>query len=146
MNSLNNLKNKQFKKAVIDQILLWIVLFTSFVTIFLMVIDYYQVIKAKDKSDSLSSYGSRMQALGKDTDEIITGLNNIKGTYFSIIYDDNLTCNTLSTSRYQVIFNTNITFKNMFLSDGETIGSTSVAFNEINSTDQNCTLNLSVSE
>ena len=132
------------RKAVIDQIILWIVLFVSFISIFFITIDYSMVIKIKDKSDALSSYGARTKALGEDDSDIIQGLNNVKGDFFDTISDENLTCEELATSNYQVIFTTNISFNNRFLSDGKKIYSTSSAFNEINSTDQNCSLNLSV--
>ncbi|MCK5110296.1 MAG: hypothetical protein KAQ94_02160 [Arcobacteraceae bacterium] len=131
------------RKAVIDQILLWIVLFVSFVTIFYFVIDYYNIIKAKDKCDALANYGVRMKALGKSDSDIVIGLNSLKGSYFATIYDANLTCTALATEQYQVIFTTNITFKNQFLEDGEKIYSIATAFNEVSSTDQNCTLDLS---
>ena len=60
-----------FKKAVIDQMLLWIVLFVAFVTIFLLVIDYYMVLKTKDRADSIVNYGVRMKALGRDDVDIV---------------------------------------------------------------------------
>ena len=132
------------RAAVIDKMLLWIVIFISFVSIFFIVIDYYKVVKVKDRCDALSSYGSRMKALGKDTTSIVSGLNGIKGNYFDTIYDANLTCAALATEQYQVIFTTNIIFENRFLDDGEILYSKSASFNEISSIDQNCSLNLSI--
>ncbi len=134
------------RSAVIDKMLLWIVIFISFATIFFLVIDYYMIVKVKDRCDALSSYGARMKALGRDTTSIVSGLNGIKGDYFNTIYDANLTCTPLTTEQYQVIFITNITFKNRFLNDGEKIYSKSASFNEISAIDQNCSLNLSVSQ
>jgi len=133
------------KTAVIDKILLWIVIFVAFYSIFFIIIDYYKIIKVKDRCDALANYGSRMKALGKNDSTIISGLNNIKNGYFDTIYDENMTCTTLVTTNYQVIFTTNITFKNRFLNDGEYIYAKSASFNEIDSFDQNCSLNLSVS-
>ena len=132
------------RKAVIDQMLLWIVMFIGFVTLLFVVIDYYSVIKAKDKSDALSNYGARMKALGKTDSEIVDGLNALKGSYFATIDEANLTCTELVTEKYQVVFTTNITFSNRFLADGEKIYSISSAFNEVGAKDQNCTLNLGI--
>ncbi len=130
------------KKAIIDQIMLWLVIFVSFVTLFFLVVDYYIIMKTKDRSDAVSGYGARMIALGKEHSDIISGLNNVKGEYFDTIVEDDLTCEVLTTTQYQVIFTTNITFDNRFLDAGEKIYSTSTAFNEISSVDQNCSLNL----
>lgn len=131
------------RNGVIDQILLWIVLFISFVTIFLMVIDYYIVIKIKDKCESLSNYGSRMKALGKDAAEIVSGLNIVKGDYFSTILESNLTCTPTGTSNYIVSFSTNIFISNKFLSSNEKIYTHAATYNEVNAIDINCSLNLS---
>ena len=132
------------RKAIIDQIMLWIVIFVSFATTLFIVIDYYVVLKVKDRSDALANYGVRMKALGKEHDEIITGLNNIKSNYFDDLTENDLSCEELDTNRYQVIFTTNISIgTNMFLSDNEKIYALATAFNEYNSTDQNCTLDLS---
>lgn len=133
------------RTAVIDKILLWIIIFVAFYSIFFIVIDYYKIVKVKDRCDSLANYGSRMKALGRDNPSIVVGLNNIKSGYFDTIYDANMTCTTLPTTNYQVIFTTKITFKNRFLNDGEKLYSKSASFNEVSSSDQNCSLNLSVS-
>jgi hypothetical protein len=131
------------KQAIVDQIILWIILFVSFVTIFYLVIDYYMVIKTKDQSDLLSNYGARMKALGKDDATVVAGLNTLKGDYFQTIQEANLSCVNLATERYQIIFTTNIHLKNSFLNENDKIYSRSSAFNEINATDINCSLNLS---
>ncbi len=132
------------RKAIIDQIMLWIVTFVSFVTLFFIVIDYYIVLKVKDRSAAIANYGVRMKALGREESIIVEALNNVKSDYFSTIYEDNITCEALDTELYQVIFTTNISIKdNVFLSNDEKIYAVATAFNEENATDQNCTLNLS---
>ena len=134
------------KSAVIDKILLWMIIFVSFFSIFFIVIDYYKVVKVKDKLDALTNYGARMKSIGKDDTTLVSGLNVVRDNYFNNIEDSNLSCVSLGTAQYQVIFNANITFKNRFLNDGEKIYSRSVSFNEVNSIDQNCSLDLSVSQ
>ena len=132
-----------FKKAVIDQMLLWIVLFISFVTIFLLVIDYYMVLKTKDRTDTIVNYGVRMKALGRDDIDIVSGINNIKSDFFDTVITDDLSCtDDNETTSYQVIFSTSVTFNNMFLSDTDQINSKASAFNEVNSHNIDCNLTL----
>jgi len=129
------------KKAVVDQFLLWIVLFIAFVTIFFLVIDYYIILKTKDRCDMLASYGARMKALGKDDTFIVEGLNNLKTEQFQTITEENFTCEDLETLQYQVVFKTVISLQSKFFGV-QNIVSTTSTFNEISSTDKNCTVNL----
>ena len=136
---------KMKKNGVIDQIMLWIVLFVAFITMFFMVIDYYMVMKTKDRCDALANYGVRMKALGKDESYITDGLNKIKNSYFEEIESDDIVCNEDDTQNdYQTIFTIETTFSNMFLSDSEKIVSKSSAFNEVNASHIDCSLTLQV--
>ncbi len=131
------------RPAIVDQIILWIVLFVSFATIFYMVIDYSTVIRVQDKSDALASYGARMKALGKEDNIIVNGLNIQRGNYFDTIVADDLTCSTNSAAtNYQVIFTTNISIVNTFIDANERIYAISTAFNETSDDEVQCTLNL----
>ncbi|MEA3353631.1 MAG: hypothetical protein U9Q33_07440 [Campylobacterota bacterium] len=132
------------RKALIDQMLLWIVLFVAFVTVFYVILNYYNVIRAKDKSDSIVNYGVRMKALGRSDSSIVAGLNDVKGSYFDTIVDDDLNCvEDNTTADYQVIFTSNISIgSNMFLNQNENITSQAAAFNEASSFHIDCNLNL----
>lgn len=131
------------RKAVIDQMLLWIVLFIGFVTIFFMVIDYYLVVKVKDRCDAIVHYGVRMKALGKDDIDIVTGLNNIKGNYFDTIVEGDIDCTEDSgATNYQVVFTTSINITNRFISENESIYSKASSFNEVDSSSIDCNLTL----
>ncbi len=133
------------RNAIIDQILLWLVLFISFVTMFLMVIDYYLVLKTKDRCDTLANYGVRMKALGRDDETIVIGLNNIKNSYFETITIDDLHCEEDSEDiDYQIVFEITTTFNNMFLSNGELIKSKTASFNEVSDSHIECSLILRV--
>ena len=70
--------NKNMKKAVIDQIMLWIVLFTIFVGFLFFIIDYSNVMKVKDNTDAIADYIGRMVALNKNEADIIEGINKVK--------------------------------------------------------------------
>jgi len=130
-----------------EQMLLWIIIFISFVGMFLMVIDYYMVLKTKDRCDTFANYGVRMKSLGKDDSSIVDGLNTIKNSYFENILIDDLNCvEDNSNLEYQVVFNVQTTFQNMFLSNGELIVAKTAAFNEINNLNISCNLLLRVAQ
>ena len=129
------------KKGVVDQILLWMVMFISFITILFLVLDYYKVIKTKDRVDTVTNYGVRMKALGKEDDDIVSGINNIKSDFFDTVAVGDLSCNDDDTTTgYQVTFTANITYNNMFLSEFESINSKASAFNEVSNHNIECTL------
>lgn len=135
----------KMRNAVIDQIMLWIVLFVAFVTIFLLVIDYYMVMKTKDRCDTLANYGVRMKALGRSDDSVVEGLNNIKNSYFQTITLDDMECEEDDTKNdYQTLFRVETTFQNMFLTTDEKISSKTSAFNEASSSHIDCNLTLKV--
>lgn len=134
----------KMKKAVIDQILLWIVLFTIFVSFLFFVIEYSNAIKVKDNADAISDYMARMVSLNMSNDEIATGINNIKEDYFNDISSDNIICNIdVNESNYQVITNVYATLVNGFLTvSNNNIHSKTVVFNEKNENEIECTLTL----
>jgi hypothetical protein len=133
------------RRAVIDQILLWIVLFIAFITMFFMVINYYMVMKTKDRCDTLANYGVRMKALGRDNDDIVNGLNNITNNYFKEITTDDMECVEDATQNdYQTVFKVDTTFKNIFLDNNERVASKASTFNEVNSSHIDCNITLEV--
>ncbi len=137
-------KPNNFKDAVVEQIVLWIVIFMSFVTVLFFVIDYSNAIKANENAESLSQYASRMIALNKDIDDVITGMNNIKGNHVESIQADDLSCvEDSSISNRQVIVNIYATLDNNFLSEGNNIHSKTVVFNESSEFQKECSLTLS---
>jgi hypothetical protein len=131
------------KKAAIDQVFVWILLFVSFVTIFFLILDYYILVKAMDKSDQMAQYGARMKALGKTDEEIVSGLNEIRGGVFNAIDESDLTCTQLGVQEYKIAFNIKVNFPNKFVSDGKSINAIGISFNEMGSFDQECTLTVS---
>lgn len=136
--------SKNMKKAVVDQIILWIVLFTIFVSFLFFVIEYSNAIKVKDSTDAVADYVARMVALDKSPTEIVTGANKIKDDYFATIQDGDLTCVTDNTqSNYQVIMNVYTTLTNDFLSFGnQNVHSKTVVFNEGSEFQIECSLTL----
>lgn len=139
------MNNKNMKKAAIDQIILWIVLFTIFVSFLFFVIDYSNAIKVKDNTDAVADYIARMKALNRPEADIITGANKIKDDYFATIVAGDLTCTTDNTiSNYQVIMHVYTTLSNGFLQTGaNNVHSKTVVFNESSEFQTECSLTLS---
>lgn len=140
-------KDTTSKPAYVENIILWIVLFVSFVTLFFFIIEYSVTVKVIDKADSLSDYGARAIALGKSESDVVDGLNQIKGNSFNTITVDDLSCvETGGVENYQVIFNTYTTYENNFLvGQGENnIHAKNVVFNEVSSSLKVCNLYITI--
>lgn len=137
---MNNMKN-----AVVDQIILWIMLFVAFVGFLFFVIDYANAVKVKDNTDAVADYVARMVALNKESSEIISGANTIKDDYFASISQSDLVCiEDESLSNHQVIMNVYTTLTNSFLPiSNSNVHSKTVVFNESSQTEIECTLTLS---
>lgn len=129
------------RSAIVDQVLLWIVLFVAFVTIFFMVLDYSFVLKGRENCATISNYAARSVSLGNTEDEVIARVNSIKGDYFATATTADLVCTDLGTTNYQINFTTQMTLDNRFLSDN-TISESVGVFNESSPADISCTLTL----
>lgn len=137
------MKTNNMKQAAIDQILLWLVLFTIFVSFLFFVIDYSLAIRIKDNADSLADYGARMVALGRTDAEVVAGMNNIKLGSFNTILDADLTCTQGATSNYQVQFNVYTTYvSDFFGSDANNVHGKTVVFNEVSDLEKDCSVTL----
>ncbi len=136
------------KKAVIDQIFVWMILFTAFVTVFFMVLDTFKITKIIDKCDTISNVGARIIALKgiDDEDSVIDALNASRGSNIALIGSSSLECTESINGNYKVKFTTNLNFNSTYLIDGQYIVSTSSAFNELNNNDIECTLTLTIAE
>lgn len=135
------------KKAVVDQILLWMTLIVGFVTLFFMVIDYAAIARVKANTDLLAQYGVRMIALGRDDADIASSMNNMKVDYFADIAGTDIVCSetvaTTGVNEYQVVLTVTATYTNTrVITYNDTIQSKIAAFNETNSNFINCTLAL----
>jgi Flp pilus assembly protein TadG len=133
------------KKAIIDQIILWIILFIAFVTFLFFIIDYSNALKVKDNTDAIGDYIARMIALDKPESDIVSGANVVKDDYFATILENELSCSSDTTiSNHQVIVNIYTTLKNGFLPIGNNnVHSKTVVFNESSEFQKECSLTLS---
>ncbi len=129
--------------AIIEQIILWIVLFVSFITFFFMVIDYGNIMRIKGNVDLMAEYGARMVGLGKTSQEIAQSLNNIKSDYFATITEDDIECTTTASGNYQAIFTARGLYTDTkILEQRGDIASKKVVFNERSSDEIDCSLTL----
>lgn len=139
------MNNKNMKKAIADQIILWIVLFTVFVSFLFFIIDYSNAIKVKDNTDAIADYIARMAALDKPEDDIVIGVNQIKDDYISNVTAIDLVCNVnTAISNHQVIVNVYATLVNNFLPvQNNNVHSKTVVFNDSGEFQKECSLTLS---
>ena len=139
------IKKGQTKNAFVDQIILWIVLFTIFVGLLFFIIDYSNAIKVKDNTDAIADYTARMVALEKSDTLIVEGINtNIKDDYFADISESSIVCTEDATvSNHQVIVNIYTTLVNGFLPvSTNNIHSRTVVFNERSEFKKECSITL----
>lgn len=142
----SNSEIANLKNAVVEQIILWIVIFTSFVTFLFFVIDYSNALKVNENAEAISAYAARMVALNEDDDDIIAGINEIKGDYVQDLTITDLDCTESSTiENRQVIMNVYATLSNSFLpTKSDNVHSKIVVFNESSAFQKECDLTLTL--
>lgn len=133
-----------YKKAVVDQILLWLMLFITFIIFLFFTLDYANALKVKDNADALTDYAARMVALDKPISDIVEGLNRLKDDYIATIEEGDITCTEDTSSlNHQVIMNIYSTLTNNFLPTGtNNVHAKTVVFNESSEVEKECTLTL----
>ncbi len=133
------------KKAYIENVLLWMVMFIGFVTLFFFVIDYATIIRIKDNMDAISDYGARVVANDGVGSDLSATINSMKVNGInSVSADTSSICTTNANNAYQVIFVTQTT-NTEFKFFGNQLGSKRVVFNENSSDTITCTLNITLS-
>lgn len=138
--------NTSFKDAVVEQVVLWIVIFISFVSILFFIIDYSNALKVSENSDSIANYTARMVALNSSDSDIADGINKIKGDYVNTVSASSISCSEDTTdSSRQVIVNIYATLSNnILLSGSNNIHSKAVVYNESSEYKKECSLTLSL--
>lgn len=138
-------KEQSFKKAYIENILLWMVMFIGFVTLFFFVVDYATIVRVKDNMDAISDYGSRNVAISGIGTDLSSNINGMKvNAINNVSADTNTICTVNANGAYQVIFITQTT-NNSYKFFGNNLVSKRVVFNENNSNTITCTLNITLS-
>lgn len=138
-------KKNNMKPAYIENVILWMVMFVGFATMFFFVIDYSTIVKVKDNMDALSDYGANIIAR-QGISDISTELNDMKVARINTISAGDLSCASVADTppTFQVIFITETTNNSIeFYSNKLT--SRRVVFNETNSNTVTCTLQVTLS-
>ncbi|WP_320035938.1 hypothetical protein [Halarcobacter sp.] len=145
------MKINDMKKAYIENILLWIVMFIGFVTLFFFVLNYAKIARVKDNMDAISDYGARListNGIGAITiNTFVTRANNIAVNGIAQISSGNVVCNidnTIVPPNYQVIFTTQLDSGVSFYN--KQIVSRRAVFNESGPGTVTCTLTITYSE
>lgn len=138
-------KNESLKKGYIENILLWMVMFIGFVTLFFFVIDYATIVRVKDNMDAISDYGSRNVAINGIGNDLSTYINDMKVNSINTVSADTTTiCSSNANNAYQVIFITQTTNNSFKFFDSKLV-SKRVVFNDDSSDTVTCTLNITLS-
>lgn len=138
--------NHNMKKAGVENIFIFMILFSSFVGIFFFVINYATIIRAKDNIDALADYASNYVATRGVGDDISDTMNSIAPSGMDPINaDTSALCNSIADNTHQVIFTVTSTNDSYSFYDGE-ISSRRVVFNQINSNTVTCNLEVTLQE
>lgn len=142
MNKLQQKKLSRMKKAAMEQMLLWIILFISFVSIFFFIIDYSNAMRIKEAASSIANFGARSKAIGATDQEVVDRINAIKNDFVATVTTGDLSCSNPGTNEYKVTFSVEATVDISLITSNEII-QTVGAFNETSSADITCTLSIS---
>ncbi len=140
-------ENSNLKKAAIENIFIWIVLFATFVSILFFIINYTSIIRTKDTMDALADYGANFVATRGTGDDLSNKMNSIATKNFNnISANTNMICNApVADNGYQIIFNVRTT-NNSYYFFNKALSSQRVVFNQLGSSSITCNLNVTVNE
>ncbi|RXI43576.1 hypothetical protein CRU99_07025 [Malaciobacter mytili] len=133
----NNILNKP---AFVENIILWIVMFIGFITLFFFVLEYSNILKTHHQLSLMSDFGAKMTSRNINDIQIIEGLNRLRTQNISTITNDNLICTSHNIQNHQVIFNVSLNYRSSFFN--KNILARTVVFNETNNSQIDCTLTL----
>ncbi len=139
------LHNNRMKSAAVENIIIWMLIFSMFVSIFFFIINYASIIRTKDIVDALADYGSNYIATKGVGDDISKTMNSIASVSFKKINaDTSVICNPPDANhKYQIIFNVTTT-NDSFYFYNEKISSKRVVFNQLGSESITCNLSVTI--
>jgi len=158
LESSNMSKNKEMKPAYIEQMLMWMTIFVSFVWLFFFVLNYATAVRLSDNMDAMSKFAAKyVSSLISQTNATITSdqnlidsLNNIKLTKIATINPNQIVCVVATAApentNSQSIFTITGTYNKGFLSGqgANNMVSKSVVYNQNNAAQISCTLNITI--
>ena len=139
---------EQMKPAYIENILIWMVMFIGFVSLFFFVINYASIVKVKDNMNAMADYAANIKATDETiTDvELITNLNNMKANAVTTLVVGDIVCNSVTDTpaTYQVSVSVQTAAGTEYKFYTDQIVAKRVVFNEINSDTVTCTLSITL--
>ncbi len=141
------MKKTTMKKAAIENIFIWMVLFVGFATLFFFVIDYATVLRVRDNMNAISDYGANYVGVNGIGDDLTTQINAMRSN--SIVQlnpsqaDTSVICIPNANNQYKVIFITQTTNNSFKFYENKLITSRAV-FNQSSSDTITCTLNITL--
>lgn len=133
----------KMKKAMIDQVMMWLMIFVGFITTMFLVIDYSMINRVKANIDLLSEFGAKSIALEHTEEDIAEKLNTMKSGYFANINPEDINCVVVENNSYKISFTVigEYTDTKILSKQSNIVSKKSVFYD--NGTDQiDCTLNL----
>lgn len=139
-------KKHNLKAAYIENVIIWMVMFVGFATLFFFIIDYATVIRVKDNMDALSDYGARKIAVNGTSEttlnDLVARFNDMKVRGLANITAANLVCNSVmdDPAKYQVVFTTQTPEGTSIKFYNQQLVSTRAVYNESDAQTVTCTL------
>jgi len=133
------------RRGVLDHIIMQLLVFVFFVTMLFLVIDYSNIARVQNVTDTIAQQGARMISLEKSLGQVANMINSQKTDYYTSVSGSDIVCITTGSSS-QISFTANADYNTSFPLLGNngviTVISRSSAYNEANSSDVNCTISL----
>lgn len=138
-------KNKNLKPAYVENIIVWLVIFVGFVTMFFFTINFASILRVKDNMDAISDYGANMVSVNGVDVDMIEQLNDIALPLVSQIDAADLVCNSVVDNAYQVLFITETTNTEYKFYE-EKFTTQRIVFNQVNANSVTCTLTITLED
>ena len=149
MNNYNPELNKivKMKNAAIESVLVWMLTFIGFGTLFYFVINYAMIIRVQDNMNALCDYGANMIAEEGVGADIVTKLNEISTGNIATIGAGDIVCNSVTESplTYQVVFTT-VTTNQDYKFYTEALQTSRAVFNQVSGDTVTCTLTITLED
>lgn len=135
------------KKAAIENVLVWLLTFIGFGTLFYFVMNYALIIRVQDNMNALCDYGANViaeQGVGAD---ITARLNEIATGNIAAISAGDIVCNSVTDSplTYQVVF-TAVTTNQEYKFYTDPLQTSRAVFNQVNGDTVTCTLTITLQD
>jgi len=147
----NKLLKKTMKNAYIENVMMWIVIFTSFVWMFFFVIDYASIVRVNDNMNAMADYSAnRIAREGssiRSDANFLQNLNDMSVKTVANIEEDDIVCSTDENGAFQVIFEVETTNNDYKFYDAGKLISKRVVFNDTGTSDTiSCKLTITLSQ